>query len=226
MSTCLLTVITSGAVTMSIALFVIIRKLRVKSCERTIGLSMQQIYNHGFAPNFSLMPYETACQKYPQSVSLLLVYVTLLDWAGLNSVALKVLQANKTLLNTNPHLALQYAWALIDTNIDLAEAKIFLDRALEMRHKSDLQHEIDVCVQDSEAWMLYLTGNANKALVKITPILPLAPINPDIAYHAGVIQLECGMMKDAREHLRIALANTRPFGRRREAKKLELTFPC
>jgi tetratricopeptide (TPR) repeat protein len=163
---------------------------------------------------------EAAYRRFPGRADILLQYTTWLDWTGRNREALEVFARHFKVVATDPHLLLEFAWAIIDTGGDMVRAVSLLEDAMKIRRGSEFVYGVDVCVADSYAWVAYLRKDYTGALAALKPALPMASTTPDIAYHAAEIYFRLDRIVDALHYAEMACRNKRPFGRRREAEQL------
>ena len=82
---------------------------------------------------------------------------------------------------------------------DLDQAEAWAKRAIEVNGQVGTFH-------DTLGWVQRGQGNLKAALVSLTKAASLAPKDPQILYHLGVVQAESGDKAKARQSLKASLA--------------------
>ena len=86
------------------------------------------------------------------------------------------------------------------------------------------EHKTVAHVQDTGAWIAYRRGDFKKARDLLMGVEDEIKETPVITYHMGMILLELGEEKRAKEYLQMALRDEQDFVGRKEAEKTLLVL--
>jgi len=156
-----------------------------------------------------------AVAKHPKSWNLKILLATFYERTGQAKSAISVYEGfikdmpeHPLVYNNLAYLYTEYC----DDKGHLAQAKDLVERALSERPR-------DVSILDTKAWILFKSGEPEKAL-DIIDAVDANVQNPTLLYHKGVVLIALGEKEKARKALQQALEDENLFPERDKAQKL------
>jgi tetratricopeptide (TPR) repeat protein len=159
----------------------------------------------------ALSKYQAVLQIAPKSTAALVKIAGVHEMKGHWNEAE---QAYRQALDADPKLALaanNLAWLLNEREKKPAEALKWATKAVESAPK-------DYNCQDTFGWVLRANGNRSRALVALKQANALAPANPQILYHLGILYQEGKQSRAAVQSFSKALELSKSFEGARDAQ--------
>ncbi|RLB95973.1 MAG: hypothetical protein DRH50_02565, partial [Deltaproteobacteria bacterium] len=156
-----------------------------------------------------------AVVKHPKALNLKILLATFYEQTGQAKSAISVYEGLIKDMPEHPLIYNNLAYLYTEHYDDkehLAQAKDLVERALSKRPG-------DVSVLDTQAWILFRSGEPEKAL-EIIDTVDANVQNPTLLYHKGVVLLALGEKEKARIALQQALEDENLFPEREKAQKL------
>jgi tetratricopeptide (TPR) repeat protein len=159
----------------------------------------------------ALSSYQAVLQIAPKSTAALFKIGVVRERKGqLNEAE----QAYRQTLVADPKLALaanNLAWLLNEREKKPAEALQWATKAVELAPK-------DYNCQDTLGWVLRANGDRSRALVALKQASALAPANPQVLYHLGILYQESKQSEPAVQSFSKALELSKSFEGARDAQ--------
>ncbi len=159
----------------------------------------------------ALSSYQAVLQIAPKSTAALFKIGVVHDMKGQWNEAE---QAYRQVLDADPKLALaanNLAWLLNEREKKPAEALKWATKAVELAPK-------DYNCQDTLGWVLRANGDRSRALVVLKQANALAPANPQVLYHLGILYQESKQSGPARQSFSKALELSKTFEGARDSQ--------
>ena len=159
----------------------------------------------------ALSSYQAVLQVAPQSTAALVKIGIVHEMKGQWNEAEK---AYRQTLDADPKLALaanNLAWLLSERDKKPAEALQWATKAVESAPK-------DYNCQDTLGWVLRANGDRSRALMALKQANALAPANPQVLYHLGILYQESKQSEPAVQSFSKALGLSKSFDGARDAQ--------
>ncbi|PXF57305.1 MAG: hypothetical protein C4B58_10420 [Deltaproteobacteria bacterium] len=156
-----------------------------------------------------------AVAKHPKAWNLKILLATFYEQTGQAKSAISVYEGLIKNMPEHPLVYNNLAYLYTEHYDDkehLAQAKDLAERALSKRPG-------DVSVLDTQAWILFKSGEPEKAL-EVIDTVDANVQNPTLLYHKGVVLIALGEKEKARIALQQALEDENLFPEREKAQKL------
>lgn len=158
---------------------------------------------------------QDAVAKHPKAWNLKILLATFYEQTGQAKSAISVYEGlikdmpeHPLVYNNLAYLYTEY----YDDKEHLAQAKDLVERALS-------KSPGDVSILDTQAWILFKSGEPEKAL-EVIDTVDANVQNPTLLYHKGVVLIALGEKEKARIALQQALEDENVFPEREKAQKL------
>lgn len=158
--------------------------------------------------------FRTILALSPDDARIRLEFAHWLDRVNRNAEAVPILKDAMSRDGPTPaNFAASLAWALAESGASLEEARHWLKVARE-------ENVLDPFLSDTEAWIEFRDGQADRAWEVIQSSLSESNQVPEIAYHAAAILERLGRKELAIKYVREAVNSKFDFGRRLDATRL------